>query len=142
MFPERVQDVVRTDGVIQDAYIERYVNYLADEILAIAEAMKTRENFIKSVNEVTGKDFTVESFSKLNSVEQENLFRNNPALMPLILKLTKVKHFKEGGTVFTEVNGRTVRRVFHIDLRKGRGYEFRHFPNIGKKIKIDQVFRG
>lgn len=58
--------------------------------------------------------------------------------MPLILKLTKVKHFKEGGTVFTEVNGRTVRRVFHIDLRKGRGYEFRHFPNIGKKIKIDQ----
>lgn len=138
LFPERVQDVVRTDGVIQDAYIERYVNYLADEILAIAEAMKTRENFIKSVNEVTGKDFTVESFSKLNSVEQENLFRNNPALMPLILKLTKVKHFKEGGTVFTEVNGRTVRRVFHIDLRKGRGYEFRHFPNIGKKIKIDQ----
>lgn len=138
LFPERVQDVVRTDGVIQDAYIERYVNYLADEILAIAEAMKTRENFIKSVNEVTGKDFTVESFSKLNSVEQENLFRNNPALMPLILKLTKVKHFKEGGTVFTEVNGRTVRRVFHIDLRKGRGYEFRHFPNIGKKIKMDQ----
>lgn len=138
LFPERVQDVVRTDGVIQDAYIERYVNYLADEILAIAEAMKTRENFIKSVNEVTGKDFTVESFSKLNSVEQENLFRNNPALMPLILKLTKVKHFKEGGTVFTEVNGRTVRRVFHIDLRKGRGYEFRHFANIGKKIKIDQ----
>ena len=138
LFPERVQDVVRTDGVIQDAYVERYVNYLADEILAVAEAMKTRENFIKSVNEITGKDFTVESFSKLNSVEQENLFRNNPALMPLILKLTKVKHFKEGGTVFTEVNGRTVRRVFHIDLRKGRGYEFRHFANIGKKIKIDQ----
>lgn len=138
LFPERVQDIVRTDGVIQDAYIERYVNYLADEILAIAESMKTREDFIKSVNEITGKDFTVESFSKLNSVEQENLFRNNPALMPLILKLTKVKHFKEGGTVFTEVNGRTVRRVFHIDLRKGRGYEFRHFHNIGKKIKIDQ----
>ena len=138
LFPERVQDVVRTDGVIQDAYIERYVNYLADEILAIAEAMKTREDFIKSVNEITGKDFTVESFSKWNSVQQENLFREYPALMPLILKLTKVKHFKEGGTVFTEVNGRTVRRVFHIDLRKGRGYEFRHFPNIGKKIKIDQ----
>ena len=138
LFPERVQDVVRTDGVIQDAYIERYVNYLADEILAIAEAMKIREDFIKSVNEITGKDFTVESFSKWNSVQQENLFREYPALMPLILKLTKVKHFKEGGTVFTEVNGRTVRRVFHIDLRKGRGYEFRHFPNIGKKIKIDQ----
>ena len=68
LFPERVQDVVRTDGVIQDAYIERYVNYLADEILAVAEAMKTRENFIKSVNEITGKDFTVETFSKWNSV--------------------------------------------------------------------------
>ena len=52
--------------------------------------------------------------------------------------MTKVKHFKEGGTVFKEVNGRTVRRVFHIDLRKGRGYEFRHFANIGKNIKLNQ----
>jgi hypothetical protein len=42
--------------------------------------------------------------------------------------------------LYDEVNDRYCRRAFHIDLRSGkkgpRGYEFRHFKDIGKSINL------
>mgnify|MGYP006956238038 FL=1 len=42
--------------------------------------------------------------------------------------------------MYDEVNDRYYRRAFHIDLRSGkkgpRGYEFRHFKDIGKSINL------
>jgi hypothetical protein len=42
--------------------------------------------------------------------------------------------------LYDEVNDRYYRRAFHIDLRSGkkgpRGYEFRHFKDIGKSINL------
>lgn len=136
LFPESVQDVVSKEGVIQDAYVTRYVEFLADEILAISDAIKTREIFMNKLNEITGRSLTIDDFSNMDSEQQENLFRQHPELNSLLNMLVKQYHFSETGTTFKLVDDRYVRRVFHVDLRKGTGYKFRHFKNIGKQIKL------
>ena len=67
LFPESVQDVVSKEGVIQDAYVTRYVEFLADEILAISDAIKTREIFMNKLNEITGRSLTIDDFSNMDS---------------------------------------------------------------------------
>lgn len=135
-------DIINSDLSINSAVVKQFVGYLADEILAISDAKKTRQLFIDRLNDILKPNvlYTVESFSKLSSVEQENIFRNSKEAACLLSMLVKQYHFKEGpATFFTdENNNRMVRRVFHIDLRKGTGYEFRHFKKLGKIIKLNQ----
>ena len=56
--------------------------------------------------------------------------------------LVKTYHYVEGEQqwLYDEENNRYYRRAFHIDLRSGkkgpRGYEFRHFKEIGKSINL------
>lgn len=128
---------------INETIIDQFVGYLADEILAVSDAMKTRDLFIEKLGKAIGKKITVEEFSAWSSEKQEELFRNNPEAAQLIKMLVKQYHTKEGPSSFITKDGRIVRRVFHINL-KGTGYEFRHFKKIGKSINltkdvIDQI---
>lgn len=135
-------DIINSDLSINPAVIKQFVGYLADEIIVISDAKKTRQLFIDKINEILKPTvpYTVESFSKLSSVEQEEIFRNSKEAASLLGMLVKQYHFKEGPATFSmdENNNRIVRRVFHIDLRKGSGYEFRHFKKLGKLIKMSQ----
>lgn len=135
-------DIINSDLSINPAVIKQFVGYLADEIIAISDAKKTRQLFIDKINEILKPTvpYTVESFSKLSSVEQEEIFRNSKEAASLLGMLVKQYHFKEGPATFSmdENNNRIVRRVFHIDLRKGSGYEFRHFKKLGKTIRLYQ----
>ena len=135
-------DIINSDLSINPAVVKQFVGYLADEILAISDAKKTRQLFIEKLNEILKptEPYTVESFSKLSSVKQEEIFRNSKEAASLLGMLVKQYHFKEGPATFStdKNNNRIVRRVFHIDLRKGTGYEFRHFKKLGKLIKLQQ----
>ena len=135
-------DIINSDLSINPAVVKQFAGYLADEILAISDAKKTRQLFIEKLNEILKPTvpYTIESFSKLSSVEQEEIFRNSKEAASLLGMLVKQYHFKEGPATFSmdENNNRIVRRVFHIDLRKGSGYEFRHFKKLGKLIKMSQ----
>lgn len=135
-------DIINSDLSINPAVVKQFVGYLADEILAISDAKKTRQLFIEKLNEILkpAVPYTIESFSKLSSVEQEEIFRNSKEAASLLGMLVKQYHFKEGPAAFSmdENNNRIVRRIFHVDLRKGTGYEFRHFKKLGKLIKLHQ----
>lgn len=135
-------DIINSDLSINPAVVKQFVDYLADEILAISDAKKTRQLFIDRLNDALKPKvpYTAESFSKLSSVEQEEIFRNSKEAASLLGMLVKQYHFKEGPATFSmdENNNRIVRRVFHIDLRKGSGYEFRHFKKLGKLIRLYQ----
>ena len=135
-------DIINSSLDINPAVIKQFVGYLADEILAISDAKKTRQIFIERLNDILKPTvpYTAESFSKLSSVQQEEIFRNSKEAASLLGMLVKQYHFKEGPATFStdENNNRIVRRVFHIDLRKGTGYEFRHFKKLGKLIRLYQ----
>lgn len=133
-------NVVDSNGVLSKEVIDTFVGYLADEILAISDAIYLRNEFINRLNNVTGGKYTIESFSKLSSLEQEELFRNNKEAAKLLKMLVKQYHYKDGSPQFLkdEKNDRIVRRAFHIDLRKGTGYNFRHFKSLNGKLTLSQ----
>lgn len=110
--------------------------------MAISDARYTRDYFIEKLNQATNSNYTIDSFSKLSSLQQEQIFKNNPEAAKLLRLLVKTYHYVEGEQqwLYDEVNDRYYRRAFHIDLRSGkkgpRGYEFRHFKDIGKSINL------
>ena len=138
---ENMQDLFDTFGSINPKMIDRFVGYLADEILAISDAMYTRQWFIDSLNKIIKpkKLFTVESFSKLSATQQEDLFKSNSEAASLLSRLVNQYHFVEGKPEFKTVDGRLVKRTFHIDLTKGSGYKFRHFHSLNNDYVLSKI---
>lgn len=130
-------DAVNNLLTINEKIIDQFVGYLADEIVAVSDAMKTRDLFMEKLNKITGKNLTAKEFSAWSSEKQEELFRNNKEAAQLLKMLVKQYHTKEGPSSFITKDGRIVRRVFHVNL-KGTGYEFRHFKQLGKSIKLSK----
>ena len=136
------ENIINNNLDINPKIIDVFVGYLADEIMAISDARYTRDYFIEKLNETTGGNYTIDSFSKLSSLQQEQIFKNNPEAAKLLRLLVKTYHYVEGEQqwLYDEENNRYYRRAFHIDLRSGkkgpRGYEFRHFKEIGKSINL------
>lgn len=136
------ENIINDNLDINPKVIDVFVGYLADEIMAISDARYTRDYFIEKLNQATNSNYTIDSFSKLSSLQQEQIFKNNPEAAKLLRLLVKTYHYVEGEQQWSydEVNDRYYRRAFHIDLRSGkkgpRGYEFRHFKDIGKSINL------
>lgn len=136
------ENIINDNLDINPKVIDVFVGYLADEIMAISDARYTRDYFIEKLNQVTNSNYTIDSFSKLSSLQQEQIFKNNLEAAKLLRLLVKTYHYVEGEQqwLYDEVNDRYYRRAFHIDLRSGkkgpRGYEFRHFKDIGKSINL------
>lgn len=136
------ENIINDNLDINPKVIDVFVGYLADEIMAISDARYTRDYFIEKLNQATNSNYTIDSFSKLSSLQQEQIFKNNPEAAKLLRLLVKTYHYVEGEQqwLYDEVNDRYYRRAFHIDLRSGkkgpRGYEFRHFKDIGKSINL------
>lgn len=136
------ENIINNNLDINPKVIDVFVGYLADEIMAISDARYTRDYFIGKLNQATNSNYTIDSFSKLSSLQQEQIFKNNPEAAKLLRLLVKTYHYVEGEQqwLYDEVNDRYYRRAFHIDLRSGkkgpRGYEFRHFKDIGKTINL------
>lgn len=136
------ENIINDNLDINPKVIDVFVGYLADEIMAISDARFTRYCFIAKLNQATNSNYTIDSFSKLSSLQQEQIFKNNPEAAKLLRLLVKTYHYVEGEQqwLYDEVNDRYYRRAFHIDLRSGkkgpRGYEFRHFKDIGKSINL------
>ena len=138
--------VLDEKGYFNPAVVETFVNYLADEILAICDAIRVKRNFIEKLNETLrqeGKNvsYTLESFSALTATQQEAIFRNSKEAASLLRQLVSVYHFKSGApeVIFNE-DGHIAIRKFHIDLTSSVGTQFRHFKEIGKKIAKDVDF--
>lgn len=133
-------DIFDTFGNINSKVIDSFVGYLADEILAISDALYLRNKFIAELNKATKKDFTVESFSKLTALKQEQLFKNNKQAAKLLNMLVKQYHFTQGAPTIVTKHGKDgdvyFKRAFHIDLRKGSGYKFRHFGKFADGFKF------
>ena len=71
-------DVFDIFGNINSKVIDSFVGYLADEILAISDALYLRNKFISELNKIfPDRDFTIDSFSKMSALKQEQLFKNN-----------------------------------------------------------------
>lgn len=121
---------------INDAYVDIFVGYFADELYAIAEAYKTRDQFIDKFNRITGKSFTAETFSALSASEQEDYFRKYKGLDNLLATLRRVYHYKDGEAEFIRKGDTYVCRAFHLDLTKGEGYQSRHFRKMMDKLGI------
>lgn len=136
------ENIINDNLDINPKVIDVFVGYLADEIMAISDAIYTRDYFIEKLNQATNSNYTIDSFSKLSSLQQEQIFKNNPEAAKLLRLLVITYHYVEGEQqwLYDEVNDRYYRRAFHIDLRSGkkgpRGYEFRHFRDIGKSINL------
>ena len=132
------KDLFSTANDINKGMVDRFVGYLADEILAISDAMYVRNNFITKLNEITNSNYTVESFSALTPTQQEEIFKNNASLTQLLGTLVKQYHYTSSKYeyVLDETNGRIAKRVFHIDLTKGSGYKFRHFKSLQGFLKL------
>lgn len=139
--PNDIAHYFDEDLTINRNIVKRFVDYLADEILAVADAMKTRELFLQEIYEATGKKYTAKDFSNLSPREQEELFKTNENAAKALRLLRKQYHFVEGKAEFVNKPGsaqRIVKRAFHIDLQQGSGYQFRHFKNLGRDIKLTQ----
>lgn len=132
------KDLFSTANDINKGMVDRFVGYLADEILAISDAMYVRDNFITKLNEITNSNYTVKSFSALTPTQQEEIFKNNTSLTQLLGTLVKQYHYTSSKYeyVLDETNGRIAKRVFHIDLTKGSGYNFRHFKSLQDFLKL------
>lgn len=132
----QLQDVFDRFGNISDAVIDQFRMYLADEILAISDAMYLRKEFLRRLNEATGGNYTAESLAKMPSLEQEKLFKNRRT-SKLLKMLKKTYHYSDIDPQIINIEGkRTMIRVFGLDLRKGKGYQFRHFKNIMKDFEF------
>lgn len=134
-------DVFDIFGNINSKVIDSFVGYLADEILAISDALYLRNKFISELNKIfPDRNFTVDSFSKMSALEQEQLFKNNKQAAKLLNMLVKQYHFTQGDPTIITKNGKDgdvfFKRAFHIDLRKGSGYKFRHFGKIVEQFKF------
>lgn len=130
--------VVDAAGNFNPDVIEAFTGYLADEILAVCDTLYARKNFIDSLNNILGTDYTIESFSALDSVTQENLFNSNPEAAQLLRGLVNVYHYNpKYNQVVISDSGHIAMRSFHIDLTKSMGAQFRHFKNLGKQIAKD-----
>lgn len=135
---EQFNGVVDAAGNFNPDVIEAFTGYLADEILAVCDTLYARKNFIDSLNNILGTDYTIESFSALNSVAQENLFNSNPEAAQLLRGLVNVYHYNpKYNQVVISDSGHIAMRSFHIDLTKSMGAQFRHFKNLGKQIAKD-----
>lgn len=121
---------------INDVYVDIFVGYFADELYAIAEAYKTRDQFIDKFNRITGESFTAETFSALSASKQEEYFRKYKGLDNLLATLRRVYHYKDGEAEFLKKGDTYVRRAFHLDLTKGEGYQSRHFKKMVDKLGI------
>lgn len=126
-------DVNRTAA---SSLLNRFVGYLADEFMAIANAMQTRDNFISELNRITGKSFTAESFSKLSSTQQEEL-KEQYNLGELFKTLVLNYHYKKGKPeIVKNSEGKLIKRAGGIDLvgenitKQPGGYNFRHFRTL------------
>ena len=138
--------VLDEKGYFNPRVIDTFVGYLADEILAICDAIRVKKNFIEKLNETLrqeGKNvsYTLESFSALTATQQEAIFRNSKEAASLLRQLVSVYHFKSGApeVIFND-DGHIAIRKFHIDLTSSVGTQFRHFKEIGKKITKDVDF--
>lgn len=134
-------DVFDKDLVINRKVIDKFVGYLADEILAMSDAMYTRQYFIDRLNKILKPKelYTVDSFSNLSSLEQEQLFKSNKEVADLLKLLVKQYHFTSNVYVNKEKDGSIVRRAFQINLKKGTGYKLRHFTNIPIKLSNEDI---
>ena len=134
-------DVFDIFGNINSKVIDSFVGYLADEILAISDALYLRNKFISELNKIfPDRDFTIDSFSKMSALKQEQLFKNNKQAAKLLNMLVKQYHFTQGDPTIVTKKGLDgdvfFKRAFHIDLRKGSGYKFRHFGKIADKFEF------
>lgn len=124
-----------------------FAGYFLDELNAMQQARETRDNFIATINEVLGENYTVDSFSDLSVSDQrlvlnaiklpaENradaVYKINEALKTLVITY----HFKSSKTEPAyDQKGRVVSfNDSHIDLRKGAGYKHRHFQKVADKL--------
>lgn len=127
---------------------EIFAGYFLDELKAIRQAEKVRDEFIDTINKTLGTNYTIESFSKLSVSEQRDLFnatnleetKRSDAINSIneaIKKLTVTYHFKSTKTEPVRDNkGRIVSfNDAHIDLRKGSGYKHRHFQKVANALK-------
>ena len=127
------------DGNINPTVIDAFVGYMADEILAISDAMYIRNEFMRRFNKATNQNFTAEQFSKLSSTEQQEYFMNNPQAAKALSLLVKTYHFVDGDAEFIQFNEKFImRRAFHIDLTKGSGYKFRHFAHLASNFNLTE----
>lgn len=127
------------DGNINPTVIDAFVGYMADEILAISDAMYIRNEFMRRFNKATNQNFTAEQFSKLSSTEQQEYFMNNPQAAKALGLLVKTYHFVDGDAEFIQFNEKFImRRAFHIDLTKGSGYKFRHFAHLASNFNLTE----
>lgn len=140
-----VDKVVNIAGVdrlyITDTIKQQFVGYLADEFLAIANAYKTREMFLKELNSRLKTKYTAETFSKLSATEQEEIFRK-PEMKGLLNMLVNTYHYGNGASEFIKrEDGSYIRRAFRINLTKGNGYTFRHFKKMmdGVTLTKEQI---
>lgn len=116
-----------------------FTGYVADELLAIREAMRVRDEFISKLNKVLHSDYSIDTFSSLTATEQENIFKNNKEAAMLLKDLVSQYHYTTKGSEFKHNSqGRIVRRAFHIDLRNGSGYKMRHFKSLQNSTMIRQ----
>lgn len=134
-----MESVIDSLGNISKKAVNTFIGYVADEILAISDAIYTRKYFIDQLNKILKSNYTVDSFSNLTGLEQEKIFKNNPEASKLLRLLVKTYHYASTNTQYLidEKNDRIVKRAFHIDLREGKGYKFRHYGNIMKDFKFD-----
>lgn len=131
--------VVDSDGIINKDVLDAFTGYLADEILSVCDTIYARKNFINSLNNILGTNYTIESFSALDSLQQEALFNSNAEAANLLRNLVNVYHYDpKYSQVVINKDGHVAIRSFHINLAKSKGSEFRHFKNLGKKINADQ----
>jgi hypothetical protein len=139
--PMLADDIILPDGTINEKVTDTFVGYLADELLAISDAKYTRKFFISELNRVlgltgTGREYTIDSFSDLNSYEQEAIFLTNPEAAKLLKYLKNTYHYRATKPILFMHDGRLVKRSFHIDLRKGNGYKPRHFSQLLSKVTL------
>lgn len=136
-----------TNMVINEGAKKIFAGYFLDEVNAIKQAKDTRDKFISAINEILGKDFTVETFSDLSVSEQRELFNatslpenlREDAIQMLnneLQRLTVTYHFKSSKTEAVKDSKDRVVSFddAHIDLRKGAGYKHRHFQKVADKL--------
>jgi hypothetical protein len=72
-----MKNIIDSYGNINSKVIDTFVGYIADELLAVSDALYTRQYFVDQLNKVLHTKYTVDSFSKLSGLEQEEIFKNN-----------------------------------------------------------------
>lgn len=130
-------NVIDDAGYFNPQVIKAFKGYLADELLAICDAIHTKKRFLRQLNDLLKTDYTEKTFSALSSLEQEKLFNNNPAAAQLLKDLVLVYHYKDGKPQWVFDGDRIMLRAFHIDLTKSYGTQFRHFKQLGAKIAAE-----